>query len=48
LPHEFQAQASRGEIFADVGLTDRTIARQITRRRLETAVKAKTRRLELK
>jgi 1-deoxy-D-xylulose-5-phosphate synthase len=30
LPHEFQAQASRGEIFADVGLTDRNIARQLT------------------
>ena len=30
LPHEFQAQASRGEIFADVGLTDRNNARQLT------------------
>jgi 1-deoxy-D-xylulose-5-phosphate synthase len=30
LPQEFQAQASRGEVFADVGLTDRNIARQIT------------------
>ena len=30
LPQEFFAQASRGEVFADVGLTDRNIARQIT------------------
>ncbi len=30
LPQEFFAQASRGEVLADVGLTDRHIARQIT------------------
>jgi 1-deoxy-D-xylulose-5-phosphate synthase len=30
LPQEFFTQASRGEVLADVGLTDRTIARQIT------------------
>jgi 1-deoxy-D-xylulose-5-phosphate synthase len=30
LPQEFFAQASRGEVFADVGLTDRNVARQIT------------------
>jgi 1-deoxy-D-xylulose-5-phosphate synthase len=30
LPQEFFAQASRGEVLADVGLTDRNIARQIT------------------
>ncbi|HZN84635.1 MAG TPA: 1-deoxy-D-xylulose-5-phosphate synthase [Mycobacterium sp.] len=30
LPQEFCAQASRGEVLADVGLTDRNIARQIT------------------
>ena len=30
LPQEFFAQASRGEVFAEVGLTDRNIARQIT------------------
>jgi 1-deoxy-D-xylulose-5-phosphate synthase len=30
LPQEFFAQASRGEVFADVGLTDQNIARQIT------------------
>jgi 1-deoxy-D-xylulose-5-phosphate synthase len=30
LPQEFFAQASRGEVFAGVGLTDRNIARQIT------------------
>jgi 1-deoxy-D-xylulose-5-phosphate synthase len=30
LPQEFQTHASRGEVFADVGLTDRNVARQIT------------------
>ncbi|OBG22959.1 1-deoxy-D-xylulose-5-phosphate synthase [Mycolicibacterium celeriflavum] len=30
LPQEFFAQASRSEVFAEVGLTDRTVARQIT------------------
>ena len=30
LPQEFFAPASRGEVLADVGLTDRNIARQIT------------------
>ncbi|MCV7300113.1 1-deoxy-D-xylulose-5-phosphate synthase [Mycobacterium barrassiae] len=30
LPQEFFAHASRGEVLADVGLTDRNIARQIT------------------
>ncbi|HEX9833225.1 MAG TPA: 1-deoxy-D-xylulose-5-phosphate synthase [Mycobacterium sp.] len=30
LPQEFFAQASRGEVLTDVGLTDRNIARQIT------------------
>jgi len=30
LPQEFFAQASRAEVLADVGLTDRNIARQIT------------------
>src|SRR5689334_11889733 len=30
LPQQFFAQASRGEVLADVGLTDRNIARQIT------------------
>lgn len=30
LPQEFFAQASRGEVLADVGLTDRNVARQIT------------------
>jgi 1-deoxy-D-xylulose-5-phosphate synthase len=30
LPQEFFAQASRGEVLAEVGLTDRNIARQIT------------------
>jgi len=30
LPQEFFAQASRGEVLADVGLTDRNIASQIT------------------
>jgi 1-deoxy-D-xylulose-5-phosphate synthase len=30
LPQEFIAAASRGEVLADVGLTDRNIARQIT------------------
>jgi 1-deoxy-D-xylulose-5-phosphate synthase len=30
LPQEFFAQASRGEVLADAGLTDRNIARQIT------------------
>jgi 1-deoxy-D-xylulose-5-phosphate synthase len=30
LPQEFFAQASRGEVLADVGLTERNIARQIT------------------
>ena len=30
LPQEFFAQASRGELLSDVGLTDRNIARQIT------------------
>jgi 1-deoxy-D-xylulose-5-phosphate synthase len=30
LPQEFQPQASRGEILADVGLTDQDIARQVT------------------
>ena len=30
LPQEFFAQASRGEVLSDVGLTDRNIARQIT------------------
>jgi 1-deoxy-D-xylulose-5-phosphate synthase len=30
LPQEFFAQASRGEVFAEVGLTDRNVARQIT------------------
>ena len=30
LPQEFFAQASRGELLNDVGLTDRNIARQIT------------------
>jgi 1-deoxy-D-xylulose-5-phosphate synthase len=30
LPQEFFAQASRGEVLADVGLTDRNIARQVT------------------
>ncbi|MGV0717819.1 1-deoxy-D-xylulose-5-phosphate synthase [Mycolicibacterium sp. XJ662] len=30
LPQEFFEQASRGEVLADVGLTDRNIARQIT------------------
>ena len=30
LPQEFQAHASRGEVLADVGLTDQPIARQIT------------------
>ncbi|MDT5016602.1 MAG: 1-deoxy-D-xylulose-5-phosphate synthase [Mycobacterium sp.] len=30
LPQEFFAHASRGEVLADVGLTDRNVARQIT------------------
>jgi 1-deoxy-D-xylulose-5-phosphate synthase len=30
LPQKFFPQASRGELFADVGLTDRPVARQIT------------------
>ena len=30
LPQEFFTQASRGEVLADVGLTDRNVARQIT------------------
>jgi 1-deoxy-D-xylulose-5-phosphate synthase len=30
LPQEFFAQASRGEVLTDIGLTDRNIARQIT------------------
>ncbi|MGV0851525.1 1-deoxy-D-xylulose-5-phosphate synthase [Mycolicibacterium phlei] len=30
LPQEFFAHASRGEVLAEVGLTDRTVARQIT------------------
>ena len=30
LPQEFQAHASRGEVLADVGLTDQDIARQVT------------------
>jgi 1-deoxy-D-xylulose-5-phosphate synthase len=30
LPQRFQAHASRGEVFAEVGLTDQNIARQIT------------------
>ena len=30
LPQEFFAQASRGEVLAEVGLTDRNVARQIT------------------
>ena len=30
LPKEFFAQASRGEVLAEVGLTDRNVARQIT------------------
>jgi 1-deoxy-D-xylulose-5-phosphate synthase len=30
LPQEFQSHASRGEVFADVGLTDQNVARQIT------------------
>lgn len=30
LPQEFFAQASRGELLAEVGLTDRNVARQIT------------------
>jgi 1-deoxy-D-xylulose-5-phosphate synthase len=30
LPQQFFAQASRGEVLADVGLTDRNIARQVT------------------
>ena len=30
LPQEFQAHASRGEVLADVGLTDQGIARQVT------------------
>ncbi|TFV55668.1 1-deoxy-D-xylulose-5-phosphate synthase [Mycobacterium sp. PS03-16] len=30
LPQEFFAHASRGEVFAEVGLTDRNISRQIT------------------
>ena len=30
LPQEFQAHASRGEVLADVGLTDQNIARQVT------------------
>jgi 1-deoxy-D-xylulose-5-phosphate synthase len=30
LPQRFQAQASRGEVLADVGLTDQDVARQIT------------------
>ena len=30
LPQKFQAHASRGEVLADVGLTDRNVARQIT------------------
>ena len=30
LPQEFLAHASRGEVLAEVGLTDRNIARQIT------------------
>jgi 1-deoxy-D-xylulose-5-phosphate synthase len=30
LPQEFFAHASRGEVLADVGITDRNIARQIT------------------
>ncbi|OBI81476.1 1-deoxy-D-xylulose-5-phosphate synthase [Mycobacterium sp. E740] len=30
LPQQFFAQASRGEVLAEVGLTDRTVARQIT------------------
>ena len=30
LPQEFFMQASRGEVLADVGLTDRNVARQIT------------------
>jgi 1-deoxy-D-xylulose-5-phosphate synthase len=30
LPHAFQAHASRGQVFANVGLTDQDVARQIT------------------
>jgi 1-deoxy-D-xylulose-5-phosphate synthase len=30
VPQEFQAHASRGEVLAEVGLTDRNVARQIT------------------
>ena len=30
LPQEFQAHASRGEVLADVGITDQNIARQVT------------------
>jgi 1-deoxy-D-xylulose-5-phosphate synthase len=30
VPQEFQAHASRGEVLADVGLTDQVIARQVT------------------
>lgn len=30
LPQRFFAQASRGEVLAEVGLTDRTVARQVT------------------
>jgi 1-deoxy-D-xylulose-5-phosphate synthase len=30
LPQEFQAHASRGEVLAEVGLTDQHVARQIT------------------
>ena len=30
LPQEFQAHESRGEVLADVGLTDQNIARQVT------------------
>lgn len=30
LPQEFFAQASRGEVLAEIGLTDRNVARQIT------------------
>jgi 1-deoxy-D-xylulose-5-phosphate synthase len=30
LPQRFFAQASRGEVLSDIGLTDRNVARQIT------------------
>lgn len=30
VPQEFHAHASRGEVLADVGLTDQNVARQIT------------------